>query len=64
MDVFDQLFVKKVDGLSATFMDVFNVLAKFGFPVFIIGGAVRDVVLGKNVRINYTRIDIGSVFCS
>jgi len=47
--VFDQLMSQKVNGLDKTFVQVFEAITVRGYPVFIIGGAVRDIILGKSI---------------
>lgn len=49
---FDVLLTAQVDGLppSTTFSTVFQEIGNNGHPVFIIGGAVRDVVQGKQIQ--------------
>jgi hypothetical protein len=46
---FDSIFKQNVKGMSVSFNHVFESLFKKGIPVYIIGGSVRDVIVGLPV---------------
>jgi len=47
---FEELLQHTVAGLDVTFLEVFEEIKNHGHPLFIIGGSVRDFVLGKTVN--------------
>ncbi len=46
-DIFRAIFATKIEGMDITFRQVFDVLLGKGICVFVVGGAIRDSIIGN-----------------
>jgi len=46
-DIFKGIFAEKIEGMDVTFRQVFDVMLGEGVCVFVVGGAIRDSIIGK-----------------
>jgi hypothetical protein len=47
--IFSEIFAMKVEGMDVTFRQVFDIMLKDAVCVFVVGGAIRDCIIGTNV---------------